>query len=195
MGRTVRVRGNVCCLPYNTSSYSDSSLRGLLMTTEELKLSLMPILGRIPSGVFILVARSEEGGTTGLLASFIQQASFEPPQVTVAVNKSRYLNDWLKIGSPVSLNQVQKGDSTLLRHFGKGFEPGANAFEGIECTPGVSGLPLLKQAMACMEGTVDGRMEAGDHIIYLVTLTNAVANRDAAEFDPWVHIRRNGFSY
>jgi hypothetical protein len=38
-------------------------------------------------------------------------------------------------------------------------------------------------------------MEAGDHVVYLVTLTNAVANRDASEFDPWVHIRKNGFSY
>jgi flavin reductase (DIM6/NTAB) family NADH-FMN oxidoreductase RutF len=165
------------------------------MTAEELKLTLTPILGRIPSGVFILVARSDDGNTTGLLASFIQQASFDPPQVTVAVNKSRYFNDWLKIGSPVTLNQVQKGDNILLRHFGKGFEPGADAFDGLECTPGTSGLPLLKQAMTCMEGCVAGRMEAGDHVVYLVTLTNAVANRDASEFDPWVHIRKNGFSY
>jgi flavin reductase (DIM6/NTAB) family NADH-FMN oxidoreductase RutF len=165
------------------------------MVSEQLTAALTPVLGRIPSGVFILIARSDDGKTTGLLASFIQQASFDPPQVTVAVNKTRYLNSWLKDGSPVSLNQVQKGDNVLFRHFGKGFDPDSNAFDGIEWSPGLSGLPLLKNAMACMEGIVSGRMEAGDHIIYLVSLTNAVANRDAAEFDPYVHIRKNGFSY
>ena len=163
--------------------------------SSELQTQLTPILGRIPSGVFILVAGNGAGRTTGLLASWIQQASFEPPQVTVAVNKSRYLNDWIKVGSPVSLNQVQKGDSTLFKHFGKGFEPDANAFEGVETISGANGLPLLKAAMTSMEGTVVGFMDAGDHRIFLVTLTAATAHRDASEFDPFVHVRKNGFGY
>jgi len=91
--------------------------------TDELRETLAPLIGRIPSGVFILVAGDDEGKKTGLLASWIQQASFEPPQVTVAVNKARYLNDWLKPGSPVTLNQLRQKDPALFRHFGKGFEP------------------------------------------------------------------------
>ncbi len=163
--------------------------------TTELQNQLTPILGRIPSGVFILVAGDGTGRKTGLLASWIQQASFEPPQVTVAVNKSRYLLEWLKTGSPVTLNQVQKGDSTLFRHFGKGFDPDMPAFDGIETIAGSSGLPLLKSAMSSMEGTVTSHIDAGDHRIYLITLTAAIAHRDPAEFDPYVHVRKNGFSY
>ncbi|MCA9084963.1 MAG: flavin reductase [Planctomycetaceae bacterium] len=165
------------------------------MLSEEHKEKIAPILGRIPSGVFILVAGDGAGQKTGLLASWIQQASFEPPQVTVAVNKARYLNDWLKAGSPVTINQISKGDNTLFRHFGKGFEPGVDAFEGIELEPGDCGLPLLKNAMASLEGEVVSAMEAGDHTIYLVTIKHAVAHQDAAAFDPFVHVRRNGFSY
>lgn len=163
--------------------------------SEMLKEKLTPILGRVPSGVFILVAGDGNGRTTGLLASWIQQASFEPPQVTVAVNKSRYLIDWLKDGSPVSLNQVPKGENTLFRHFGKGFEPDAQAFEGVELVEGSLGLPLLKAAMTSMEGVISGKMEAGDHVIFLVTLTNAIAHKDPADLDPFVHVRKNGFSY
>ena len=165
------------------------------MLPEELKSALTPVLGRIPSGVFILVAGGPEGRRTGLLASWIQQASFEPPQVTVAVNKSRYLKDWLTAGSAVTLNQVVKGDSSLFKHFGKGFEPDADAFSGVETEPGLSGLPRLKSALATMEGTVSSSMEAGDHIIFLVTLTHAVLHKDPAESEPYVHIRKNGFSY
>lgn len=160
-----------------------------------LREKLTPILGRVPSGVFILVAGDGNGRTTGLLASWIQQASFEPPQVTVAVNKSRYLADWLKQGSPVTINQVAKGDSTLFKHFGKGFDPDVEAFAGLDSTSGASGLPMLKAAMCSMEGEISGRMESGDHVIYLITLTNAIAHRDVAEFEPFVHLRKNGFSY
>jgi flavin reductase (DIM6/NTAB) family NADH-FMN oxidoreductase RutF len=169
-------------------------IRSKIVTTD-LKEKLTPILGRIPSGVFILVASDGESRKTGLLASWIQQASFEPPQVTVAVNKSRYLIDWLKTGSAVTLNQVQKGDSTLFKHFGKGFEPDAAAFDGVDTVMGDSGLPLLRAAMSSLEGTVTARMDAGDHVIFLVTLTNSIAHRDIADFDPFVHIRKSGFSY
>ncbi|MCH2200939.1 MAG: flavin reductase family protein [Fuerstiella sp.] len=160
-----------------------------------LKEKLTPILGRIPSGVFILVAGNEAGRQTGMLASWVQQASFEPPQVTVAVNKSRYLNEWLIPGSPITLNQVRKNDPSLFRHFGKGFEPDDDAFDGVESEDSDCGLPLLPDAMVTLEGQVVSQMEAGDHVIYLATITSGTAHEDPAEFNPFVHIRKNGFSY
>ncbi len=161
----------------------------------ELKNKLTPVIGSIPSGVFILVAGDDHGRRTGLLASWIQQASFDPPQVTLAVNKSRYLADWLKIGTAVTLNQIAKGENSLFRHFGKGFEPDADAFVGVELTEGTCGLPLLKGSMASMEGTVANQMESGDHRIFLVTLTNAVSHCEPGECEPFVHLRKNGFNY
>ena len=165
------------------------------MISQESKDAIAPVLGRIPSGVYILVAGNSSGQQTGMLASWVQQASFEPPQLTVGVNKSRYLNDWLSVGSPVTLNQVAKGDGVLFKHFGKGFEPDVDAFDGVETVAGENGLPLLKAAMASMEATVSAVMEAGDHMIYLADITSATAHQPADDLDPFVHIRRNGFNY
>jgi flavin reductase (DIM6/NTAB) family NADH-FMN oxidoreductase RutF len=165
------------------------------MVTPELRETLAPVLGRVPSGVFILIAGNSAGAQTGMLASWIQQASFEPPQVTVAVNRSRYLNEWLVTGSPVTLNQVAKGDNLLFRHFGKGFDPGVDAFSGVDTMTGQNGLPVLLAAMTSLEGNVTDRMETGDHVIYLVTLTHAHQHRNPGDLDPFVHIRKNGFSY
>ncbi|MDG2130861.1 MAG: flavin reductase family protein [Fuerstiella sp.] len=165
------------------------------MMSQETKDVVGPVLGRVPSGVFILVAGDGGKQKTGLLASWLQQASFEPPQVTVAVNKSRYLNDWLTDGCPVTINQVANGDGILFKHFGKGFDPDADAFAGVEILEGRNGLPLLKAAMASMEGRIVSTMEAGDHVIYLVDIIAAAAHQDASEFAPFVHIRKNGFSY
>ncbi|MCA9061258.1 MAG: flavin reductase, partial [Planctomycetaceae bacterium] len=155
---------------------------------------LAAAVGRIPSGVFILVAGNGAGATTGLLASWIQQASFSPPQVTVAVNQSRYLNEWLTDGSSVTLNQVAKGDNSLFRHFGKGFEPDADAFAGVEHVPASNGLPTLPIALSVLQGTVSGRMDAGDHVIYLIDVTDGMIQAtDGSE--PYVHLRKNGLSY
>ncbi len=163
--------------------------------TDELRDTLAPLLGRIPSGVFILVAGNDAGQKTGLLASWIQQAAFEPPQVTVAVNKARYMNDWLTPGSPVTLNQVLQKDPALFRHFGKGFEPDVDAFADIDSEPAACGLPQLPDAMMTLEGQVESSMESGDHVIYLVTVTAGKAHQDIDGFEPFVHIRKNGFSY
>ncbi len=165
------------------------------MSDSDLQSRLAPVLGRVPSGVFILVAGDGSGRRTGLLASWVQQASFEPPQVTIAVNKSRYLIEWLKSGSPVTLNQVSKGDNLLFRHFGKGFDPDADAFQGVDLIPANNGLVALSSALATMEGTVCGHVDAGDHRIFLVTITYAIVHKDLAQFEPFVHVRKNGFSY
>src|SRR3954463_6664775 len=96
----------------------------------EVQKSLAAALGRIPSGLFILTVRR---GTdeTGMLASWVQQCSFEPPRVSVAVNKERYVLDWLKEGTPFTVNVLAEGQSHFLKHFGKGFGPGEPAFHGI----------------------------------------------------------------
>lgn len=171
---------------------SGGSAEGL---SEEVKGRIAPLLGRVPSGVFIFVAGDSTGQKTGMLASWVQQASFDPPQVTVAVNRSRYINDCLQPGASVTLNQVIKGDNTLFRHFGKGFEPGVDAFAGVETAVGSTGLPLLTAALGALEGRISNRMEAGDHVIYLVDLVDATPFRDVLTSDVFVHLRKNGFSY
>jgi flavin reductase (DIM6/NTAB) family NADH-FMN oxidoreductase RutF len=157
--------------------------------------SIAPVLGRIPSGISILIVGDGTGRETGMLASWVQQASFGPPMVTVAVNRKRYLNDWLLTGAPVTLNLLSEDDGKFLKHFGKGFEPDAAAFEGLNLTRAANGLPMLADAMGCLEGKVVSRTDAGDHYIYVIELTAATAGADLETGKPWVHIRKNGLNY
>lgn len=154
-----------------------------------------PVLGRIPSGVFILTARGPAGEQTGMLASWVQQASFEPPTVTVAVNAKRYLNDWLQDGALVALSLVGESQKNLLGHFGKGFEPGDPAFEGLATTSSENGLTVLSDALGWMAGTVRASVPGGDHIVYVVELTEGEPSEKLESEKPFVHIRKNGFGY
>jgi flavin reductase (DIM6/NTAB) family NADH-FMN oxidoreductase RutF len=161
----------------------------------ELRETIGAVLGRTPSGLFILTTRAADGRETGLLASWVQQASFEPPMVTVAVNRRRYLHDWLDDSPEIALNLVGEGQKQFLKHFGAGFEPGAPAFEGLQIRRGETGVPLLAEALGYLEGSVRGRMETGDHVVYAVEVVGAGEGPGFSQTPPWVHVRKNGFNY
>ncbi|MDA1015921.1 MAG: flavin reductase family protein [Planctomycetota bacterium] len=153
------------------------------------------VLGRIPSGVFIVTASDGDGRETGLLASWIQQAGFAPPTISVAVNRSRYLNDWLAKNPRLVINIVGDNQFEFLKHFGKGFEADQAAFEGLTLGRATNGLPVLLDAIGFLEGSVTVRIESGDHTIYLVEIENAGAHVSLDETKPYVHVRKNGFGY
>jgi flavin reductase (DIM6/NTAB) family NADH-FMN oxidoreductase RutF len=153
------------------------------------------VLGRTPSGLFILTARDPDGHETGMLASWVQQASFEPPAVSVAVNKRRYLHDWLRDAPHVVLNLVGETQKKFLGHFGRGFEPTEPAFEGINVTRAANGLPALADALGWLEGHVCGQVDAGDHTLYVIRITAASRGPALETERPWVHVRKHGFNY
>ena len=39
-----------------------------------------------------------------MLASWVQQAGFDPPAITVAIKKGRYVVDWINDGAPFVVN-------------------------------------------------------------------------------------------
>jgi len=160
-----------------------------------LREAISPILGRIPSGVFILTAADGQGNETGMLASWVQQASFEPPAITVAVNKQRYLNEWLGSNPEIALSLIGENQFEFLKHFGKGFEPGEPAFAEIQIDRAQNGLPVLTAALGHLAGKIIGQIDAGDHIVYAVEITGADSSEVLNESKPMVHIRKNGFNY
>jgi flavin reductase (DIM6/NTAB) family NADH-FMN oxidoreductase RutF len=82
--------------------------------------SIAAVLGRVASGVFILTSRRGEQ-ETGMLSSWVMQAGFDPPMLTVAVRHGRYIGDWLATGEPFVLNLVPGESKQLLKHFANGF--------------------------------------------------------------------------
>jgi flavin reductase (DIM6/NTAB) family NADH-FMN oxidoreductase RutF len=152
---------------------------------------LHAILGRIPSGIFILTAGSDERAT-GMLASWVMQAGFEPPMVTVAVRSGRYVADWLSNGEPFVLNVVGEEQKHLLKHFGKGFEPGEPAFTGLDVRPAHCGVPALVNAIGHLECESAMHVNSGDHRIFLARVTAGHLSSDAP---PMVHVRKNGAHY
>jgi flavin reductase (DIM6/NTAB) family NADH-FMN oxidoreductase RutF len=148
-------------------------------------------LGRVPSGIFILTAGTGDRAT-GMLASWVMQAGFDPPMVTVAVRQGRYVADWLAAGEPFVLNLVGEGQKHLLKHFVRGFEPGELAFTGLDIGVAESGVPTLLDAVGRLECEPAGSVDSGDHRIFLARVT---AGELVNDLSPMIHIRKSGAHY
>jgi flavin reductase (DIM6/NTAB) family NADH-FMN oxidoreductase RutF len=149
-------------------------------------------LGRIPSGLYILTVEHGERAT-GMLASWVQQAGFDPPMVTVAIRRDRHVADWVAASGKFTLNQLAIGSKALIRHFGRGFEPDAPAFEGVPLRHDARGGPVLAGAMAYLDAEVAGELATGDHRIFVARVVDGALLQPDAE--PLVHVRTNGFHY
>lgn len=148
-------------------------------------------LGRVPSGIFILTAGTGSRAT-GMLASWVMQAGFEPPSVSVAVKLGRYVTDWLTNGEPFVLNIVAENQSHLLKHFGKGFEPGAPAFESLAIRHCPRGVPILEDCLGHLECEPTAHVDSGDHRVFLARVVRGKLNSYAA---PMIHVRKSGSNY
>lgn len=148
-------------------------------------------LGRVPSGLFVLTARSG-GDETGVLTSWVQQCSFEPPQLTVALKQGRDVSAWLTPDAAFVLNVLDDTQTDMIAHFGRGFDPGQPAFTGLEVARSPGGLPVLSEALAYLECRVAGRCTAGDHDL---VIGRVVGGRMLNEGQPMVHVRKSGTHY
>lgn len=152
---------------------------------------LMAALGRIPSGLFVVTLHHGKQ-ETAMLASWIQQCSFEPPLVSIAVNAKRWFVDWLVADAHLAINILGEGQKDLLGHFGKGFDEGQPAFDGIEIGRHAAGAPTLATAHAVLQCRALHAYDAGDHRMVIAQVESGRVQNDGR---PVVHIRRSGSHY
>ena len=148
-------------------------------------------MGRVTSGLFILTAGTGDRAT-GMLASWVMQAGFEPPTITAAVKLGRPVCDWLSNGEPFVVNILSEDQSHLLKHFGRGFEPGEAAFEGLSIRHCARGVPILEDGLAHLECEPTGHLDSGDHRVFLARAVRGGVASDAA---PMVRFRNSGGVY
>jgi flavorubredoxin/flavin reductase (DIM6/NTAB) family NADH-FMN oxidoreductase RutF len=150
-------------------------------------------LGRISGGLYIITAK--KGDLTGaMLASWVMQASFEPPGFTVAVAKDRAIESLMQVGDKFVLNILEEGKyQALMKHFLKRFPPGADRFAGVQTQSAANGSPVLSEALAYLECEVVSRMECSDHWVVYSKVTNGrVSDTDSLTA---VHHRKVGNYY
>jgi len=155
-------------------------------------------LGRLSGGLYVVTARQSDGEASrsgAMVASWVSQASFDPPGISIAVAKDRAIESLLQVDDRFVLNILREDNhQPLLRHFLRRFPPGADRFAGVAVLEEVAaGGPVLGDALAYLGCRVAQRLEGPDHwIIYAVVEQGNVADTEAATA---VHHRKVGNHY
>ena len=154
-------------------------------------------LGRVVGSLCILTAQKgkDENLINGaMVASWVSQASFNPPGITISVAKERAVENLLHTGDSFALNILEQDNHKgLLAKFLQSFKPGDNRFSDLEIELSPGNQPLLNEALAWLEGTVSQRMECGDHwLIYAEIKHGKVLIQDGVTA---VHHRKTGANY
>jgi len=167
----------------------DPSLREALMPDAS-DTAVSEVLGRIPSGCSILTA-SHEGRSTGILASWIQQASFNPLLLTVAVRDGRPIQALIDASGRFVLNLLGGDGRAMLEHFARGFAPDDAAFEGLAHRDSAYGV-ILDDVLGYLECEVKAKSATGDHWLYVGHPLSAGIGRPG---EPYVHVRKSATNY
>ena len=151
-------------------------------------------VGRIVGSLCAVTTKSEDT-QSAMLASWVSQASFNPPALTVAVAKERAVESFLMKGGKFNLNVLKEGgEKDVMKALLKPFKPGENRFGDLDVSISENnGCAIVNQSLACIECSVTQRMEAGDHWIVLAEVESGSLLDDVGVTS--IHHRKSGASY
>lgn len=152
-------------------------------------------VGHIPSGLFIVAVHDKVTGLTdGYLASWIQQVSFNPMMISLAIKPGRPAYDLIKAGKKFAVNVIGDHDKSYLKHFWKGYDPANNPFtELVPFDLGQNGGVILRQAKSAIECELVSVQKPGDHeVVFANVLSSYVMSEESK---PLTHVRKSGNDY
>jgi flavin reductase (DIM6/NTAB) family NADH-FMN oxidoreductase RutF len=149
-----------------------------------------PALGKISSGLYVVTGVAH-GAPVGMLCSFVEQASFEPPMVSLAIAPGRPITAVLDAREPFGLHVLSKQNNALLKSFARGSTP--ESFATHELVQNDFNVPQFAEAWAFLVARVVTSMPAGDHLLYLAEVLDGTLQHTDQEAS--VRVRPNGFNY
>jgi flavin reductase (DIM6/NTAB) family NADH-FMN oxidoreductase RutF len=135
--------------------------------------------------------RGADGAVSGCLAGFVTQSSIKPVQFLICISKLNHTFSIAESSRGLGLHVLGSDQRDAASHFGELTGDEVDKFEGIAWAPGRTGAPILAECAAWIEGLTIGRMDAGDHEVFLISVeaggvgrhTGCFTLRDASGFE------------
>lgn len=150
------------------------------------------VLGRVTTGLYIVTAENS-GQKAGFLASWVCQAGFAPPSVSVGIKQDRPIMRQMGRGATFAVNLLGKDDNAIMKHFAKGFEIEEDPFKDFNVVRTDNGTPYLPDALGYMECELMRVLEPSTE--HNLVVGRIVGGQMQKEGEPWVHIRKSGARY
>ncbi|HEX5075021.1 MAG TPA: flavin reductase family protein [Gemmatimonadaceae bacterium] len=117
---------------------------------------------RLSVGVYVIgVADGER--RSAFTAAWVTQVSFDPLLLVMSVNPQNASYGILRASGAFTVNVLERGQLELARRFGTSSSRDHDKLAGVPWRPGANGAPVLDDALAYFECTLQDRHTAGDH--------------------------------
>jgi len=126
------------------------------------------VLWKMPSGLYVLGSRAGDR-RNGMTMNWASQLSFDPKLLGVAIEREALTHELVAEGGVFALNLVAQEDRAIVRKFTKPVEVdlAASTLNGLPFHDGVTGAPVLDQAVAFLECEVRQTVDLGGHSLFV----------------------------
>jgi flavin reductase (DIM6/NTAB) family NADH-FMN oxidoreductase RutF len=139
------------------------------------------VLWSLPYGLYVVGSRAGER-RNGMTLNWATQVAFEPKLLGIGVEKTAYTHELVCEGRVFSLCTIDREDRAIVRKFTKPVEVDVDAMtlNGIEFREGLTGAPILRQAVAWLDCEVRHEVETGNHTFFIGEVVDAGFQKDEA---------------
>lgn len=127
------------------------------------------LCGQFATGVSVVTARAADGSPAGMTANSFTSVSLAPPLISVSIDHSADMHRVLAEVDALVVNILSEGQEAVSRRFA---EPHDQRFEGIAFTLDAHGIPVLRDTLATLNCSIETRVPAGDHTIFIARVTD-----------------------
>jgi flavin reductase (DIM6/NTAB) family NADH-FMN oxidoreductase RutF len=129
------------------------------------------VLARVDPVLWVVTARAG-GHQSGLVATFVSEASIVPeaPRVVVGLARQHYTWGLVEASGALALHQLGESQLDWVWRFGLATGREVDKLAGLEWHPGVTGAPILAGAVGWLDCRVEERMDTGDRTVYLAAV-------------------------
>ncbi len=132
------------------------------------------VLWTMPCGLYVVGSRAGDR-RNGMTLSWAMQVSFDPKLVAISVEKAALTHELIEAGGGFSVSIVDREDRAIVRKFTKpvDVDVAAATLNGLPYRDGVTGVPILTQAVAYVECSVHRAVDCGGHTLFLGEVVDA----------------------
>ena len=152
------------------------------------------VLWTMPSGLYIVGSRAGDR-RNGMTCNWVTQLGFDPKLLGVSVEKDALTHELISEGRAFAMNVIDREDRAIVRKFTKPVEVDAEAgtLNGFPFHNGVSGAPVLDQAVAYIDCALHASADAGSHTLFIGEIIDAGFQKD--EDTPVLRMEDTRMSY
>jgi len=135
------------------------------------------VLRQLSYGLYAVTVQAG-GAVNAFTANWLTQASFEPPLVAVSVENDGRSIGMLRASGVFAVNVLDSGARDLAARLGKRSAQVPNKLEGVPWRAGVTGCPILLEALGVVECRLTGEVAAGDSTLFVGEVVAAEVLRE-----------------